>query len=172
MNLNLHVNNLTFIPKISISEEQNTLANIVYSKINFKKYIGNGLNIFSHRYLNNLNSVKKLPMIIENFYNDKYFFFRSEIKEIEKEVNLIVDEWVKEYLEDVDNKNIQISKAINYFKNNSNNSIHNKKLDTKNLKYSDINKMYYELTILKMINDINALVVKRLSYHKKYLTLI
>ncbi|GFR34598.1 hypothetical protein TCEA9_04100 [Thermobrachium celere] len=54
MNLNLHVNNLTFV-----SQQQNTLANIVYSKINFKKYIGNGLNIFSHRYLNNLNSIKK-----------------------------------------------------------------------------------------------------------------
>ncbi|MCX7694644.1 MAG: hypothetical protein N2Z71_02855 [Caloramator sp.] len=166
MEIDLNVNSLTNLSAKYMDNELHSLTNKIYSNININKYIGNGFNIFSAKYLNNMSSTKS-STIIENFYNDKYFFFRSEIKNIEKEINRIVDNWFEEYLcNNTENINATINKLINLIKSQNNYPI-TYKLNTKNNKLHDINKLYYELTIKKINDDINSIIINRLNYYKK-----
>ncbi|WP_027307848.1 hypothetical protein [Caloramator sp. ALD01] len=165
MEVDLNVNDLTILSAKYIDSELYSLTNKIYSNININKYIGNGFNIFSAKYLNNMSSIKS-STIIENFYNDKYFFFRSDIKNIEKEVNKIVDSWIEEYFKNkTENINASINKIINIIKANNNYQV-NYRINRNN-KLHDINKFYYDLTIGKITNDINSILINRLNYHKK-----
>lgn len=166
MEIDLNVNSLTNLSAKYMDNELHSLTNKIYSNININKYIGNGFNIFSAKYLNNMSSTKS-STIIENFYNDKYFFFRSEIKNVEKEINKIVDNWLEEYLSNnTENINASINKLINLIKSQNNYPI-TYKFNNKNNKLHDINKLYYELTIKKINDDINSIIINRLNYYKK-----
>ncbi|WDC84841.1 hypothetical protein PL321_04305 [Caloramator sp. mosi_1] len=73
MEVSLSVNNFTKLPREYPNSELESLTNQIYSNIKINRYIGDGFNIFSAKYLNNISSAKG-TIIIENFYNDKYFF--------------------------------------------------------------------------------------------------
>lgn len=169
-NVNL-LTNLKFSNLPNDVHEIEALTSNIYNKIKLDKYLNEGFNVFALKYLSDLSSIKKHPNIIENFYNDKYFFFRSEIKSIEKDINEIIDKFITEHLKKYGNEKTlilinKIISGIELFNNNSQN-IKSFKLDIKHSKYHELNKIYFDLTRNKMLYDINVLIVNRLSYLKE-----
>ncbi|MCX7950669.1 MAG: hypothetical protein N2594_01810 [Clostridiales bacterium] len=164
---------VNFLTNSTTIDELDTLSNLVFQEINIEKYLHSNFNIFSLKFINDSNDFYKNAKIIENFYNDKYFFFRSEIQNIENEISQIIHEWTNKNVEEYGCKSTieKINILMNYIVIDKHHKPikNNIQAEAKYSKYYELNNYYFVLTKEKMINDVNFIILKILNNYKQKL---
>lgn len=164
---------VNFLTNSTDIDELDSLSNLVFQKINIQKFLHSNFNIFSLKFINDSNDFYKNAKIIENFYNDKYFFFRSEIQNIENTINEIIEKWINEQINEYGYKSTveKINILMNYIVIDKHHKPikNNIQAEAKYSKYYELNNYYFVLTKEKMLNDVNFIILKILNNYKQKL---
>lgn len=155
------------------TDELDSLSSLVFQGINIEKYLSSNFNIFSLKFINDSSDFHKNAKVIENFYNDKYFFFRSEIHSIENKINETIEEWINDNSKEYGYKTTieKINILMNYIVIDKHHKPikNNLQTESKYSKYYELNNYYFVLTKEKMINDINFIILRLLNTYKQKL---